>query len=173
MPSVTQLKIGKHMTGIVGLKEALEEVAGKVRNPSDEQIVGLMMEKLSSKNYIPSTETELYESVLLREYKKFMGESIPELPLENVEVKVLGSGCPNCDRLEQELMMVIGQMGIDADLVHVRDIKEISRYGVMGVPALVINRKVKAVGTVPSRADLKAFLKEAEKSIYISLNSHT
>ncbi|MBW2653661.1 MAG: thioredoxin family protein [Deltaproteobacteria bacterium] len=102
-----------------------------------------------------------------------MGESIPELPLENVEVKVLGSGCPNCDRLEQELMMVIGQMGIDADLVHVRDIKEISRYGVMGVPALVINRKVKAVGTVPSRADLKAFLKEAEKSIYISLNSHT
>ena len=173
MPSVTQLKIGKHMTGIVGLKEALEEVAGKVRNPSDEQIVGLMMEKLSSKNYIPSTETELYESVLLREYKKFMGESIPELPLENVEVKVLGSGFPNCDRLEQELMMVIGQMGIDADLVHVRDIKEISRYGVMGVPALVINRKVKAVGTVPSRADLKAFLKEAEKSIYISLNSHT
>ena len=173
MPSVTQLKIGKHMTGIVGLKEALEEVADKVRNPSDEQIVGLMMEKLSSKNYIPSTETELYESVLLREYKKFMGESIPELPLENVEVKVLGSGCPNCDRLEQELMMVIGQMGIDADLVHVRDIKEISRYGVMGVPALVINRKVKAVGTVPSRADLKAFLKEAEKSIYISLNSHT
>ena len=173
MASVTQLKIGKHMTGIVGLKEALTEAACETENLSDNQIAALMMEKLSPKNYIPSTETELYESVFLREYKKFTREPVPELPLENVEVKVLGSGCPNCDRLEQELMMIIGQMGIDADLVHVRDIKEISRYGVMGVPALVINRKVKAVGTVPSRADLKAFLKEAEKSIYISLNSHT
>jgi small redox-active disulfide protein 2 len=173
MPSVTQLKIGKHMTGIVGLKEVLKEVAGKAQNLSEEQIVVLMMEKLSKKNYILSTETELYKSVFLREYKKFMGESVPELPLDCVEVKVLGAGCPNCDRLEQELMMTIAQMGIEADLEHVRDIKEISRYGVMGVPALVINRKVKAVGIVPSRADLKAFLKEAEKSITISSNGHT
>ena len=165
MPGVTQLKIGKHRTGIVGLKESLEEVAAETTSPSDDQIISLLMEKLSKKNYIPSTETELYRNVFLREYKKFIGESVPELPVDGVEIKVLGTGCPNCDRLEQELMMIIGQMGIDADLEHVRDIREISRYGVMGSPALVINRKVKAVGTVPSRADLKAFLEEANKAV--------
>ena len=165
MPSVTQLKIGKYRTGIVSFKESLEEVAAETNSPSDEQIISLLMEKLSKKNYIPSTETELYKNVFLREYKRFMGEPVPELPIDGIEVKVLGGGCPNCDRLEQELMMIIGQMGIDADLEHVRDIKEISRYGVMSVPALVINRKVKSVGTVPSRADLKAFLEDASKSV--------
>jgi predicted DsbA family dithiol-disulfide isomerase len=70
-------------------------------------------------------------------------------------------------------MSVIAQMGIEADLEHIKDLKEIARYGVMGSPALVVNRKVKAVGKIPSRADLKSFLKEAGKSIDISSNSHT
>ncbi|MDZ7667457.1 MAG: thioredoxin family protein [Desulfotignum sp.] len=86
---------------------------------------------------------------LLREYKKHIGEPVQEEPLECVEIKILGTGCANCERLEQELMSLISETGVQADIEHVRDLKEISRYGVMGFPALVINRKVKAVGSVP------------------------
>lgn len=58
------------------------------------------------------------------------------------------------------------------DLEHVRDFKEISRYGVMGSPALVINGKVKAVSSVPSRARLRDFIREAKQNLNNSSNCY-
>jgi small redox-active disulfide protein 2 len=165
MVQVRQIKIGKHQTGIVGLDEALKETAEECQGFSDQKISSLLIQKLSPKNYIPSSAIPLYESTLLREYKKFMGEPIQEPPLENVEIKVLGAGCPNCDRLEQDLMILIAETGIEADLEHVRDIREIGQYGVMGSPALVINGKVKAVGSVPSPARLREMILAADAEI--------
>ena len=57
-------------------------------------------------------------------------------------------------------MQVMNETGIIADMEHVRDIKEIGRYGVMGTPALIINGKVKSVGKVPPRASLIQWLEE-------------
>ena len=165
MVQVRQIKIGKHQTGIIGLDDALKEASEESQGFSDQKIGALMVEKLSKKNYIPSTVTSLYESAFLREYKKFKGEPIQESPLENVEIKILGAGCPNCDRLEQDLMILIAETGIEANLEHIRDIKEIGRYGVMGSPALVINGKVKAVGSVPSKARLRELILEADAEI--------
>ncbi|MBW1999717.1 MAG: thioredoxin family protein [Deltaproteobacteria bacterium] len=75
-----------------------------------------------------------------------------------MEIKVLGAGCAQCNRLEQELMQVMAEAEIVADIEHVRDIKEIGRYGVMGTPALIINGEVKSVGKVPPRTELKQWL---------------
>jgi small redox-active disulfide protein 2 len=165
MVQVRQIKIGKHQTGIVGLDEALKQTAEECQGFSDQKIAGLLIQKLSQKNYIPSSAIPLYESAFLREYKKFMGEPMQESPLENVEIKILGAGCPNCDRLEQDLMILIAETGIEADLEHIRDTKEIGRYGVMGSPALVINGKVKAVGSVPSKARLRELILDADAEI--------
>jgi len=57
-------------------------------------------------------------------------------------------------------MEVLAEMSLSADLEHVRDIKEIGRYGVMGTPALVINGKVVCVGTVPAKEKIKEWLSE-------------
>ena len=84
------------------------------------------------------------------------------MPVDGIDIKVLGAGCPACDRLEQNLMLLIEKMGLEASIEHVRDFKEISQYGVMGSPALVVNGKIKAVGSVASRARLKAFIQEAQ-----------
>jgi small redox-active disulfide protein 2 len=165
MVQVRQIKIGKHQTGIVGLDEALKQTAEECQGFSDQKIASLLIQKLSPKNYIPSSAIPLYESAFLREYKKFKGEPMQESPLENVEIKILGAGCPNCDRLEQDLMILIAETGIEADLEHIRDIKEIGRYGVMGSPALVINGKVKAVGLVPSKAMLRELILTADAEI--------
>ncbi len=100
------------------------------------------------KNYIPSTVVDLYTSAFFREYQKSIGEPIPELKIVGIEIQVLGAGCPSCDRLEQNLMMLIEETGIDADLEHVRGFKKIIKYGMMGSPALVINGKTKAVGSI-------------------------
>ncbi|MBW2050131.1 MAG: thioredoxin family protein [Deltaproteobacteria bacterium] len=77
-------------------------------------------------------------------------------------IKVLGPGCVQCDRLDQELMQAMAEEGIMADMEHIRDIKEIGKYGVMGTPALIINGKVKSVGKVPPINKLKEWLKEAQ-----------
>ena len=65
--------------------------------------------------------------------------------------------------LEQELMQVVSETGIAADIEHIRDIKEIGSYGVMGTPALLIDGKVKSVGKVPSMRQLKDWLMEADR----------
>ncbi|SMD12267.1 Thioredoxin domain-containing protein [Desulfocicer vacuolatum DSM 3385] len=88
-----------------------------------------MTKQLSKKNYIPSGAYEQYEKALIREYKKFVGDPVPPEPLEEIEIKVLGAGCPNCDRLEMTLMELIKEMGVEADLEHVTDMKEIAGYG--------------------------------------------
>ncbi len=165
MTTISQIKVGKHQSGIVDLDVALRETAKAGKNLSDQKIAAMLVEKISKKNYIPPNVTQEYEAALLREYKKYIGEPVPEEPLECVEIKILGTGCTNCEKLEQELMSLIAETGVHADIEHVRDLKEISRYGVMGFPALVINRKVKAVGSVPPRSKIKELIREAETEI--------
>ncbi len=165
MNKITQIRIGKHNTGIIGLDSILTETAGQAMDMQDKDIGRLLVEKVSQQNYIPSNVTNLYEASLVREYKKHMGQPVESLPMEGIQIKVLGAGCPSCDRLEQEMMAVIEKAGVEAQLEHVRDFKEISSYGVMGSPALVINNKVKAVGSVPSRAKLLTMLQEAERQV--------
>lgn len=162
MQSVTQIKVGKHKTGIVGFDETLEEAVEENQSGSEQEVATAMIKKLSKKNYIPSEAYADYEKAFIREYRKYAGESVVEEPLEQVEIKVLGAGCPNCDKLEMTLMELIEEMGVTADLEHVRDMKEIASYGVMGSPALVINRKVESVGSVPSKSKLKDLILEAE-----------
>ena len=162
MTEIAQIRIEKHMTGVIGLKDVLVETAEQSSGITDHEISRLLVQKLSKKNYIPSNVTDLYGTALLREYKKHMGQAVEELPVEGIQIKVLGAGCTSCDRLEQEMMAAIEETGIEADLEHIRDLKEISRYGVMGSPALVINGKVKFAGKVPSRNTLKDLIKQAE-----------
>ena len=71
------------------------------------------------------------------------------------------SGCPCCDDLEQDLMAVMTEMNLAADIEHVTDPAEIGDFAVTGTPALVINGKVKAVGAMPKKTQLQALLSDA------------
>lgn len=71
-----------------------------------------------------------------------------------MDIKVLGSGCANCNKLEQMVFNVLAELNADADVTHVADFKEIVGYGVMQTPALVIDGQVKLSGVVPSKAKL-------------------
>ena len=99
------------------------------------------------------------------EYKRFIGEPFREAEGLGVEIKVLGPGCPRCEQIEQTLMTLIAEMKIEADLDHVRDPLEISKYGIMSMPALVINGEIKATGGVPPKEKLKIWLEQAASKI--------
>ena len=73
-------------------------------------------------------------------------------------VKILGPGCPKCQTLMRNAEQAISELGLECDLEKVTDIMEITSYGVMMTPALVVDGEVKLVGKVPSAAELKQML---------------
>jgi small redox-active disulfide protein 2 len=75
-----------------------------------------------------------------------------------MEIKVLGSGCANCLRLEKLVAEAATEIGISDPVIKVSDIKEIMTYGVMSTPALVVDGKVKFSGRVPAKEEIKKCL---------------
>jgi len=158
---VTQINVGGSRVGIIGLRSVLLELAESCAAQTDEEIRDELLKRLNQRNYIAESAREDYGRAFLREFNKFTGRPVADGDAEGVEIKVLGPGCASCNKLEQDLIAVMAETGMVADLEHVTDIAEIGSYGVMGTPALVINREVKAVGSVPPKPRLKQWLQEA------------
>lgn len=78
-----------------------------------------------------------------------------------MDIKVLGSGCCNCDKLEQATRSAVEKAGIDATIEKVTDLAQIMSYGVMSTPALVVDGEIRVAGRVPSVDDLAALLRRA------------
>lgn len=162
---ITQIKIGKNRIGIIGLKSVLAEVAEMSAARSDEEIRTELLKRLAKCNYIPGPSKEQYSQAFLREFKKFTGQPLEKEESGLLEIKVLGPGCARCNKLEQDLMAVMAEMNLPADIEHVTDALEIGNYGVMGTPALVINEEVKAAGSVPPKTKLKQWLQDASAKL--------
>ena len=158
---ITQIKIGKDRVGIIGLKLVLTEVAEASAVQSDEEIRTELLKRLARRNYIPESSKEEYANAFLREFKKSTGRPIENSGPDGLEIKVLGPGCTRCNQLEQDLMAVMAEMNLPADIEHVTDIAEIGSYGVMGTPALIVNGAVKSVGSIPPKTKLKQWLRDA------------
>ncbi len=77
-----------------------------------------------------------------------------------MEIKILGGGCPKCERLERLAREAVGELGIEATFTKVKEIDEIMAYDVMSTPALVINEEVKSSGRIPRQAEIAAWIKE-------------
>jgi len=77
-----------------------------------------------------------------------------------LDIKILGSGCSNCAKLEKVTKEGISQLGIEAHVEKIEDMQKIMSYGVMSTPALVINGVVKLVGKVPNKARLIEILEK-------------
>lgn len=74
-------------------------------------------------------------------------------------IKILGTGCKNCKSLEANAKEAVKELGLDAVVEKVEDMKGIMSYGVMRTPALVVDEKVKVMGRVPKVEEIKEILK--------------
>lgn len=77
-----------------------------------------------------------------------------------MNIKVLGSGCANCKKLQALAEEVLKEMGVPATIEKVEDIQKIMGYGVMRTPAFVINEKVKAFGRIPGKDEIKKYIQD-------------
>ncbi len=159
--AVVKIKVGEFAIGIVGLETALEEAVGADLS-SDDEVAEYLLRLLKSKNYIPPKAEAEYGKAFLREYKKHTGQPVEAEKPQGLEVKVLGPGCPNCDKLEQMVYQVMETDNIIGSVEHVRDLKEIASYGLIGLPALVVNGEVKSVGRFPRENQLRQWFSEAK-----------
>ncbi|MEX1092949.1 MAG: thioredoxin family protein [Acidimicrobiia bacterium] len=78
-----------------------------------------------------------------------------------MEIKVLGSGCPNCKALEARTVEALDSLGLEAPIEKVTDFPSIVAYDVMSTPALVIDEEVVLAGRVPSVEELRRILAES------------
>ena len=69
-------------------------------------------------------------------------------------IKILGSGCPNCKRLEQEVREALADSAIEHEVIKVTDFADIMTYGIMSTPGLVMNESVLSTGRIPKRQQI-------------------
>ena len=157
---VTQISVKGNLVGIIGLQNIMAAMASDYSQQSDEVIGVEMVRRLAVKNYIPGGARNHYAQALSREFRKFLGQPVEEETVSVLRVLILGPGCAQCSRLETDVRDVMAQMNAPGEMLHISDVREIGKYGVMGVPALVINKKVVSVGTTPDKKKIREWLEE-------------
>jgi small redox-active disulfide protein 2 len=75
------------------------------------------------------------------------------------KIEVLGMGCTKCNQLEERAKDAVKELGIEAEVTKVKDIKTITHYGVLMTPALVVDGVVKVSGTLPKLEEIKEWIK--------------
>lgn len=76
-------------------------------------------------------------------------------------IKVLGSGCANCKRVEQIARKVVEDMSLQAEIIKVTDYADIMAYNILSTPGLVINEKLVSAGRIPTPAEVTTWMTDA------------
>lgn len=159
-PDITQIKIGRRTVGFAGLKNTFKDMAETYAEQSNDIVAEELLHRLSKKNYIADSVQKEYGRAFVREFRKFLGQLFKDENPGVPEIKVLGAGCAICDSLENDVMEVLSEMQLPADLEHVRAVEHIAKYKVRGTPALLINGKIMCYGRRPSKNNIRKWLEE-------------
>ena len=78
-----------------------------------------------------------------------------------LQIKVLGPGCPNCEKVEAAAKKAVANFGVEANIEKVTDYGQIMRYNVMATPGLVINEKLVSAGRIPADGEVMSWVANA------------
>lgn len=79
-------------------------------------------------------------------------------------IKILGTGCCNCQNLEENTKKALSELKMDAQVEKVTDMAQIMNYGIMSLPAIIADEKVLSYGSVPSVEEIKKILTNTKTS---------
>ena len=147
------------MVGLDGIFAGLKE-AGR---PPSEELSATLVELAAKQNYIPEGARGEYGRSLLTEYRRYLGESVPE-ERTGLRITILGAGCEACEQLARNVRAALAQMDVPAEVEQVSGIKEIAEYNVIGTPALIVNGKARSVGRPLSVAQIVKLLSDITKT---------
>ncbi|MCL6630601.1 MAG: thioredoxin family protein [Armatimonadetes bacterium] len=75
-----------------------------------------------------------------------------------MKIQILGTGCPKCKALTANAQQAVQELGIDAEIEKIEDIREIMKFNILMTPGLAIDGEVKSVGKVLSPQEIKALI---------------
>ncbi len=78
-----------------------------------------------------------------------------------MKIKILGTGCSKCQALEKNVREAVKDLGVEAEVDHVREINKIMEYPILTTPGLVINEKLVCSGKVPNKAEVTSYITTA------------
>lgn len=75
-----------------------------------------------------------------------------------MKIEIVGPGCPRCIATENNVKEAVKQLGIEAEIVKISDVKEFAKKGVMFTPAVIVDGKVVISGKIPTVEEVKKVL---------------
>ncbi len=161
--AVTKVDIGGRPVGIMDLEECFGEVKA-LGMTGDRDLGDAILRRVQERNYIPSGMEEAYREGLLTEYRIFVGEAVRQKARAGaVEIRLYGSSCFNCERLDGMVKAILSRAQVRADYLHVTDMRETARAGILATPSLVVNGAVILQGRLPVEDQLERMLLDAIK----------
>jgi hypothetical protein len=149
--AVSQVLVGLHRVGLVGLRKACAKVTDACLSEREE-IVDLLLAELAADNYIPEGQREGYRTALWREYLRSVGEDFSEF-FSEIEITLHGEDTEDRDRLGDLCASVLAEF----ELRPVVEIEDAAGEGPF--PQLVIGDSVVASG-LPSRKALRSIIRQ-------------
>jgi small redox-active disulfide protein 2 len=78
-----------------------------------------------------------------------------------LNIKVLGTGCNNCHKVEETARAAVTALGVEAEFENVTDFDQFARYGLLYTPGLVINEKLVSAGRIPKQNEVMTWVTNA------------
>lgn len=153
------IHIGTANIGLVGLDIALNKVASE--NLPEDDAIEFIFSAISKKNYIPADAEGNYRKALRVEYRRHM--NIEDAQMAGLVIRIFGTGCISCDKLQGQVIEVLSNMNLAADIEQIHDPDEIGRQGILMTPALMINGKVKSGGKPPTPVQIEQWIAEVSQ----------
>ena len=75
-----------------------------------------------------------------------------------MKIEILGTGCPKCKKLTQNVEEAVKELNLNAEIFKVTDISDITSYGIMMTPGLVVDNEIKSTGKVLGKEEIKKIL---------------
>lgn len=80
-----------------------------------------------------------------------------------MEIKVLGSGCANCKKLHENVSRAVSEMGLQAEVLYIKDLKEIAKSGLLRTPGLIVDNVIISYGRVLTTEETKRLIENFQR----------